>query len=133
MVGEGTEPGLEEDGKTIALVRDGDTEAFGDIIERYQAPVLRYLCRLTGSYDLALDLRQDTFIRAYRGIMKTGIHTSFRAWLYRVATNVAWGHFRRQRIVAFVPFLDRHEAAAGTEDDPAPAIDERAMVRETPS
>ena len=93
-----------EDGQIIALVKSGDTGSFAGIIERYEAPVFRYLYRLTGDYETALDLRQDTFIQAYKGILKTDIQVSFKAWLYRIATNNVLQLRRRQRLLSFIPF-----------------------------
>lgn len=52
-----------EDLQLIAQVRNGNTDAFGQIIERYQLPIAKYLFRLTGEYETAKDLTQDTFIR----------------------------------------------------------------------
>ena len=45
-----------EDLQLIALVRNGNTDAFGQIIERYQLPIAKYLYRLTGEYETAKDL-----------------------------------------------------------------------------
>ncbi len=57
--------------QVIAQVRTGRTDAFGEIIEHYQAPIVRYLLRLTGSHEVAEDLAQDTFLSAYRGILNS--------------------------------------------------------------
>jgi RNA polymerase sigma-70 factor, ECF subfamily len=61
---------LLEDLKLIALIRDGNTEAFGQVIERYQLPIGKYLYRLTGEYETARDLTQDTFLQAYQSLRK---------------------------------------------------------------
>lgn len=92
-----------EDMQIIARVRKGDTESFSEIIERYQAPIFRYLYRLTGNYEAAQDLRQDTFMQAYKGISKNEIRVSFKAWLYKIATNNALQLRRRGRILSFLP------------------------------
>ena len=65
--------------QVIAQVRTGRTDAFGEIIEHYQTPIVRYLLRLTGSREVAEDLAQDTFLQAYRGILKTKSDLSFKA------------------------------------------------------
>lgn len=93
-----------EEASVIALVRSGNADAFADIIEHYQTPIQRYLYRLTGDYDLAQDLAQDTFIQAYKGILKTNAEISFRAWLYRIATNNVYQHRRRKRLISFINF-----------------------------
>jgi len=52
-----------EEARVIALIRAGEADAFAEIIEHYQASIIRYLYRLTGDYEMAKDLAQDTFIQ----------------------------------------------------------------------
>ncbi len=94
----------------IARVQAGNTDAFADIIEKYQIPIQRYLYRLTGDYELARDLAQDTFVQAYKGILKAKEDISFKAWLYRIATNNAWQNRRRKKLISFISFEDSTEA-----------------------
>ncbi len=91
-----------EEAAVIALVKAGNADAFADIIKHYQLPIQRYLYRLTGDYELAQDLMQDTFIQAYKGILKTDSVLSFRAWLYRIATNNVYKQHRKRLL--FLPF-----------------------------
>jgi len=98
-----------EEARVIALVRAGEADAFAEIIEHYQAPIIRYLYRLTGDYEMAKDLAQDTFIQAYKGILKTDAELSFKAWLYRIATNNALQHRRRKKLLSFIPFTSREQ------------------------
>lgn len=62
---------MQDEAQVISQVRAGNTDAFTEIVERYQGLIIRYLHRLTGEYEVALDLAQDTFVRAYQGILKT--------------------------------------------------------------
>jgi RNA polymerase sigma-70 factor, ECF subfamily len=96
-----------EEARVIALVRAGEVDAFAEIIGHYQAPIIRYLYRLAGDYEMARDLAQDTFIQAYKGILKTDAELSFRAWLYRIATNNARQHHRRKKLLSFIPFTSK--------------------------
>jgi RNA polymerase sigma-70 factor, ECF subfamily len=90
-----------EDGETDASLveraRGGDRAAFATLVERYQQPVGSYLWRLTRDRELAADLTQDTFLRAYRSIAATPTPMLVRPWLYRIATNLAYDEFRRRR------------------------------------
>ena len=122
-----------EDAIVIALVRAGNAAAFAELVERYQAPVQRYLYRLTGDFQLAEDLVQETFLLAYEGILKTDSPLSFRAWLYRIATNNAFRVHRRKKRLSFIPFSGLNKAvepvAACVQDaDEAIAIQE-AMLK----
>ncbi|TME42083.1 MAG: RNA polymerase sigma factor [Chloroflexi bacterium] len=89
----------------VARAQAGDREAFAALILAYQQPVGGYLWRLSGDRELAQDLTQDTFLRAYRAIGATRPGLQLRSWLYRIATNLAYDHFRRQRRFGFVPLL----------------------------
>lgn len=105
----------------VSLVRAGNTDAFAEIVEQYQAPIQRYLYRLTGDHELAKDLAQDTFIQAYKNILKTDSELSFRAWLYRIAMNNALQSHRRKKLISFIPFsgLRTSETAGGGRVDEA--------------
>jgi len=96
-----------EEARVIALVRAGEADAFAEIIGHYQAPIIRYLYRMTGDYEMAKDLAQDTFIQAYKGILKTDAELSFKAWLFRIATNNALQHRRRKKLLSFIPFTTK--------------------------
>lgn len=98
-----------KEARVISLVRNGEVDAFAEIIENYQAPVIRYLYRLTGDYEMAQDLAQDTFLQAHKGILKTDAELSFKAWLYRIATNNALKHRRRKKLRSFIPFKSKEK------------------------
>ena len=66
--------------------RSGDRAAFGELVERYQSPVRRYLAHLTaGDRFRADDLAQETFLKAFTAIRQFSGLGSFRAWLFRIA------------------------------------------------
>ena len=104
-----------DEATAVALVREGNTEVFRDIVEQYHASIRRYLYRLTGDYELTRDLVQDTFIQAYESMIKTKAELSLRAWLYKIAENNARQHYRRKKLVAFIHFssADADEIPAG--------------------
>lgn len=93
-----------DDIKVIEQVREGNTDAFAEIVDHYQNQISSYIYRITGDYEVAKDLAQDTFIKAYTGILKTNSKLSFKAWLYRIATNNARQHNRRRKLISFIPF-----------------------------
>ena len=85
-----------EDTQLIAMVRNGNIDVFGQIIERYQLPIAKYLYRLTGEYETAKDLAQDTFIQAFQSLRMNKNEISLKAWLYGIATNKALEYRRRK-------------------------------------
>ena len=112
----------------LERARTGDMEAFAGLVQQFQSAIVSYLFRLTGDMELARDLGQDTFIQAYKGLSTTVCTISFRAWLYRIATNNALQYFRRQAKLAFVPLDDSRPAAANP--DAAREGSESAAVHE---
>jgi RNA polymerase sigma-70 factor (ECF subfamily) len=111
-------------------VRTGATDAFGEIVEHYQAPIVRYLSRLTGDAEVARDLAQDTFVQAYRGILKTRSELHFKAWLYRIARNNALQYHRRRRLLSFVPFMGSESPEMVDTSTSPDAVPERMTIQE---
>lgn len=111
----------------VESIRAGDTNAFEVVVERYQGRIGRYLRRVLANQPLAEDLTQETFINAYVSIRKTNSPLTLGPWLYRIATNLARMHFRRQRILRFLPF--RREAGGHTAPAADAGLDERDEVR----
>jgi RNA polymerase sigma-70 factor, ECF subfamily len=88
----------------IGHAQAGDDAAFASLYAQYQRPITGYLRRLVGNGEVAEDLAQETFLKAYRALGRTGDELNFRAWLYRIATNNALSYHRRQRILQWLPF-----------------------------
>lgn len=79
------------------LVREtlaGDAEAFGILAVRYQRPILNLMYRNTGSRELAHDLAQDTFLKAYEKLTSFTLSRRFFPWLYAIGMNRLRDHFR---------------------------------------
>ena len=112
----------------VARTRAGDVDAFACLVQRFQSPISNYLYRLTGDGELARDLAQDTFIQAYKGLATTIPSLSFKAWLYRIATNNALQHYRRKALVSFVPLDD--DQSPDTPVDTAQGAADVAAVHE---
>lgn len=71
-----------------------DRDELARLYQEYSDGVYGYLSRLTGSEDQAFDLLQDVFIRVAR--FQGGVQYE-KAWLYRIARNLAYDYFRRNR------------------------------------
>jgi RNA polymerase sigma-70 factor (ECF subfamily) len=91
------------DALLVARIRVGDEEAFEIVMVRYQAPLFRYLRGLVGDHELANDLVQETFLRAYRAINSLDDPGLLRSWLYRIAHNQAISALRRRRLINWLP------------------------------
>jgi RNA polymerase sigma-70 factor (ECF subfamily) len=75
---------------------EADFEAF---FRRHQQVIFGYLWRLTGEEQVAYDLSQETFIRAWQHFVDLRHYDHPDGWLFRVATNLALKHLRHRRIV----------------------------------
>jgi RNA polymerase sigma-70 factor (ECF subfamily) len=89
-----------EGGAAVAAVRAGDESAFGELAERYRGELQRHCYRLLGSVEESEDLVQETFLRAWRKRRSFHGRSSFRRWLYAIATNACLDVLeRRKRVV----------------------------------
>ncbi len=73
----------------IKTIREGDTEFFAVIVERYQVPIYNLMYRYSGSADDAADMTQDVFCRVFEKLERYQAQKSFFAWLYTLALNHA--------------------------------------------
>ncbi|GAA4185726.1 RNA polymerase subunit sigma-70 [Streptosporangium oxazolinicum] len=85
-----------EDGEVLAAALAGDEPAFGALAERHRRELRVHCYRMLGSFEESEDMVQETFLRAWRKRESFQGRSTFRAWLYRIATN------------ACLDFLDRH-------------------------
>ena len=88
--------GAPSDAEVVALVLAGDTEAFGLVIRRYEAGLLRFATRMLGSRDAAADAVAESFVRAYRHLASCREPSRLRTWLYRIVTNRCKSYLARR-------------------------------------
>ncbi len=80
----------------IEQIKNGDLDAFEQLVARYETRVYTIAYRYMGNYSDASDLAQEAFIRVYRSIGTFRGDSSFLTWLYRVVTNVCKDELRRR-------------------------------------
>ena len=78
----------------------------------HHAEIYAYLARMVREPELAADLAQDTFVKAYRAYDSLEDRDHARAWLYQIAHRVALDEFRRRKIIRFLPWTGESRGAA---------------------
>lgn len=100
----------------IRRARTGDHDAFRLIFERYARPVLSFIYDLVGHRDLAEELAQETFVRAYKGLKNIRDDTRLSSWLFGIGRNVAREAIRT-RLKENKDCLDLDFSDVGVADD----------------
>lgn len=77
---------------------EGDERAIRTIVERYERPVFSLHYRMVRDRELAEDLSQETFIRAFNAIHTYNPRYKLSSWLFKIANNLAIDHLRKRRI-----------------------------------
>lgn len=83
--------------------------------------LVSFLTKLTGDPEVASELMQEAFVRAIRAGGEADLR-SVRAWLFRIARNLARDHHRRRRLLNFVPFSGRERSSQVTGDEDAELV-----------
>ena len=78
-------------------ILSGEVNSYALLVKRYQKPIYNLMLRMTGSEQDALDLTQETFVRAYEKLEKFDPSASFFPWLYTMGLNLARDFLRRAK------------------------------------
>jgi RNA polymerase sigma-70 factor (ECF subfamily) len=85
------------DHQLIEATREGDEDAFGEIINRYRNPLTNYISRMLNDYEEAVDIAQESFVRVYFAIERYHSDYAFSTYIYRIATNLAISEIRKRK------------------------------------
>lgn len=102
----------DRDGDLVGRVRAGDLEAFGDLVERHQSSVFGVCYRLMAERQLAEDMAQEAFLRAYDRLETFEIGRPFGPWIRQVAANLCLNELKRSRVTT-VPLLEEADSRTG--------------------
>jgi len=106
----------------VTRVCQGDQEAFRLIFDRYSRPVIGFIYDMVSDRELAEELTQETFVRAFRGIHSMKPQTKLSTWLFGIARNVARESLRaRTRANTQVTLED--ESVMGVSDQKPVPVD----------
>lgn len=104
--------------------------AFERFFHAHEGTMLGYLWRITGDEQASHDIAQETFLRAWQRFEQVSRYEQPRAWLFRVATNLASNHRRHRSIqsAALAQLTYGQSAATDSAIDPATGVAESATV-----
>lgn len=77
----------QDDLKCVRRCLEGDVEAFGELVERYQVTVFNAVYRMVRHYEDAREITQAVFLKAFRNLESFDLDRRFFSWLYRIAMN----------------------------------------------
>ena len=86
-----------EEGRLLAAIRGGDRSAAEELVERTYSAVFASLYRMCGDRDLAADLTQETYRKAWEALAGFDGRSQFFTWLYRIAYTTFLNAIRRPR------------------------------------
>jgi RNA polymerase sigma-70 factor (ECF subfamily) len=86
------------DERLVELSLDGDEDAFGILVQRYQRRLAAFLGQLVGDMELARELSQEAFVRAWSALERFDPKYRFSTWLFRIAHNLGIDQLRRRRL-----------------------------------
>jgi RNA polymerase sigma-70 factor (ECF subfamily) len=85
------------DKKLVKRVQKGDKGAFDLLVLKYQHKIVNLVMRYVRDPELAQDITQEAFIKAYRALPRFRGDSAFYTWMYRIAVNTAKNHLAAQR------------------------------------
>lgn len=100
------------DQQLVRRALKGDERAFEELVRRFQRPIVNYIARMLGNYDLALDLSQDVFVKAFVALRTYNETFKFGSWLFKIASNTVIDHLRKG-----VPPVSSLDKPIETEED----------------
>jgi RNA polymerase sigma-70 factor, ECF subfamily len=102
---------LDEDRELVLRSQQGDADAFEQLVKRHQKKMINIAFRITGSYEDACDVAQDSFVSAYKEISRFEGKARFSTWLYTITVN-----FSKNRLKQIITARNRHEFSIHAEE-----------------
>ena len=124
------------DEKLVELALDGDEDAYGALVQRYQRRLTAFLGQLVGDIELARELSQEAFIRAWSALERFDPRYRFSTWLFRIAHNLGIDHLRRRRLQTVGLYRTDSDGdevevvVAALDKDPLGHLENRALAEE---
>jgi RNA polymerase sigma-70 factor (ECF subfamily) len=116
----------EEEANLVARAQEGDRQAFGVLVLRYRKRVINLVHRMCGDSQVAEDMAQEAFIRAWKHLRGYQPNSPFINWVFRIASNATLDMLRRQKETVDIDELPL--AAGGVSVEARLEAKDRAML-----
>jgi RNA polymerase sigma-70 factor (ECF subfamily) len=124
----------EEEAQLVARIAGGDRDALGELYERFQRPLFRYLSRITPDHGLAEEALQDTLVAVWKGAGSFAGRSRVQTWLIGIARRQAYTRLRKRSVAvtglddgaelpALGPDPEAHMLAAADREELAAALE----------
>lgn len=97
---------MDSNSLTRSTVEDPLAQRVASLFERYHEPVFAYLYRLVDDAEWAHDLTQEAFLRLHQTRHRLAEVENERAWIYRIASNLAFNALKRRRRFVWLPWRE---------------------------
>lgn len=125
------------DKELVRLCRRGDERAARELVSRFERPVFSIVYRMVRDRELAEDLAQEAFVRAFDNLDRYDRTYRFSSWLFKIAYNLTVDHLRRREVPTVsmqgapdAVSTERQEATAVSLESDEEAPDERLVSKE---
>ena len=118
------------DKELIARTQAGDLSAFECLFHKYQNPIYRTALGITGDHDMAEEILQDCFLKAFRHMNHLHGDYSLLPWLYRITVNLSYDYLRRHKWRSWLAPLEDFANCLIGADDSRVASPEKQAERE---
>ncbi|MGC8863191.1 MAG: sigma-70 family RNA polymerase sigma factor [Armatimonadota bacterium] len=119
----------ETDQAVVARVLRGEVDAFSTLVERYQDRVYSVALNYVSNPEDAVDIAQETFVKAYSKLRSFDSSSAFYTWLYRIAVNTAIDFLRKRRTRTAESLNDEKFTELGYEPESKdPSVDPEGVV-----
>ncbi|MBW2630449.1 MAG: RNA polymerase sigma factor [Deltaproteobacteria bacterium] len=118
-----------EEKKEIDIIRcvlEGDRHSYALLVDTYKAPIFNLAYRMTGSYEDASDLAQETFVKAFENLGRFDQGKKFFTWLYTIGLNLVRNHLKKRKKVFLRDFTEDTDLLSRDN----PSNPEHSLIRE---
>jgi RNA polymerase sigma factor (sigma-70 family) len=115
------------DSDLVREVRNGNRQAFTELMRRYQKRVYWLARRIVRDHDDADDVVQETFVKAYLALGEFRGDAGFFTWLYRIAVNLSLNTVRKRQVMNYLRESELLSKILPSPDDPSASVEHHEL------